>query len=358
MPSSNSNKLRSTCSTIAFYLLFGSLHEASHLLCAHYYVLGTNADLGVGVSTLLQIILGRQVHIRTELLDNDAIAMIRHAGWITSCLVAMVVHALLSQRATSKNNIYFSDVATKNNQSVAWQTILILTAYATALEALVTDLFQFTPLTTNKTLSSNSMIFYCGNFGLIILNPMWLHHKNERGNCHSAMAILKDMIRTTMMRGAQSGGVVTFEPTSGNSEATMEATRSRVVNMKRTDLSERIIAQVQKDNRSAFRSRRPRVKTFSGHTRFATTSIANFDGTHPHRWSPRGMRNVCNMETGTSTCVGVENYIMHNGSYHSTGFAVMNNVGAVKRIIPRYLFLTRDLLVLSFFFQVTLSSSN
>ena len=27
------------------------------------------------------------------------------------------------------------------------------------------------------------------------------------------------------------------------------------------------------------------VKTYSGHTRFATSSLASFDGTHPHQWT-------------------------------------------------------------------------
>ena len=357
MASSNSIKLRSTCSTIAFYLLFGALHEASHLICAQY-ALGINADLVIGFSTLLQILFGRQVHICTELLDNDAIAMIRHTGWMTSCLVAVTIHALLSRRAISKNVPSSSAVATENDQSASWQTILILTAYATALEALVTDLFQFAPMTnTNSLTSPSTMIFYCGNFGLIILNPMWLHHKDERGNCHSAMAILKDMIRTTMMRGAQSGGVVTFEPTGSESAVVMKATRSRVVNMKRTDLSERIIDQVQKDNRSAFRSSRQQVKTFSGHTRFATTSIANFDGTHPHRWSPRSMRKVCSMTTGTSTRVGVENYIMHNGACRVLA-VVMNNCGGVNE--NSWLIFSNIICVVSAFllFQVTLSFLN
>ena len=276
-------------------------------------------------------ILGRQVHIlapttndsEEEPLDADTTAIIRHAGWITSCLLALVIHvatlACRNNNTTSPKDRVKNDDATGTDVVVSakldpssWQTLLMWTAYATALEALATDLWQLTPT------PATSGVFYCGNFGLIILNPLWLHHPDERGNCHSVLSILKDMIRTTMMRGAQSGGVVTFEPTTSRSSSsmtvTMKATRSRVVNRKRTDLSERIIAQVQHDNRRAFRSGTQQVKTFSGHTRFATTSIANFDGTHPHRWSPRGMRTVHDFATGTTTLVGVENYIMHNGT--------------------------------------------
>jgi hypothetical protein len=35
---------------------------------------------------------------------------------------------------------------------------------------------------------------------------------------------------------------------------------------------------------------------FAGHTRFATTSKATFDGTHPHQWSAPKTLKVYNME--------------------------------------------------------------
>ena len=54
-----------------------------------------------------------------------------------------------------------------------------------------------------------------------------------------------------------------------------------------------------------------------GHTRFATTSQAPFDGTHPHQWSPPQQCLVYGQKQKTPgpTRVGVENYITHNGDF-------------------------------------------
>jgi hypothetical protein len=65
------------------------------------------------------------------------------------------------------------------------------------------------------------------------------------------------------------------------------------------------------------------VKGFYGHTRFATSSKASFDGTHPHQWSPRRMYSVYPFASSSSSAatsslsrsVGVENYITHNGDF-------------------------------------------
>ncbi len=71
------------------------------------------------------------------------------------------------------------------------------------------------------------------------------------------------------------------------------------------------------------------VKGFFGHTRFATSSKASFDGTHPHIWSPRKMYNVYPFASASasstaaastavrsqSRSVGVENYVTHNGDF-------------------------------------------
>jgi hypothetical protein len=64
------------------------------------------------------------------------------------------------------------------------------------------------------------------------------------------------------------------------------------------------------------------VKGFFGHTRFATSSKASFDGTHPHIWSPRKIYNVYPFASASaasttvrSRSVGVENYITHNGDF-------------------------------------------
>lgn len=142
-------------------------------------------------------------------------------------------------------------------------------------------------------------------------------------------------------QGAQSGGVVTFEPaqsglaTDSNTQAPiLRGVRSRVVNAKRTVLSNGVRRKIEKDNCSVIgnklsgwssatfnpnNSGKRIVRGFFGHTRFATvrflfftsaylflcsshglvslcattclyceqSSKATMDGTHPHTWSPR-----------------------------------------------------------------------
>ena len=118
-----------------------------------------------------------------------------------------------------------------------------------------------------------------------------------------------------MMRGAQSGGVVTFEPikysqkstTTGDSPSAqqppiLKGIRSRIVNAKRTDLSQKLKQKVISDNCSPLSGNLhgynkseytvnegggKLVRGFFGHTRFATSSKATFEGTHPHQWSER-----------------------------------------------------------------------
>lgn len=304
-------KAPNTARLLLAYMAFGFVHEAAHWTTA--LLLGgldaakikcSIAESPVQVLVLLaQCLFGRQADmqdfmVEKPLYDQTSNSYIRHAGWIVSCLVAAAVHFAC-----------FAAPSAHRLRSSSW---ILVMAYAVALEALVTDLFQFVPTPTTAG------ILYCGNFGLILLNPMWLQAPEEQGNCHSALKILQDMIRVTMMRGAQAGGVVTFEPQPGGH---MKAIRSRVVNRKRTDLSEGIIKKVKADNKknfatSASTSTAPTAMTFAGHTRFATSSIADFGGTHPHQWSPRAMRNVYDMETATASLVGVENYIMHNGTLY------------------------------------------
>jgi len=70
----------------------------------------------------------------------------------------------------------------------------------------------------------------------------------------------------------------------------MIGTRIRIVKSKREDLSKVLRSKIEKRS-SAITSAMKHVKFFAGHTRFATTSKASFDGTHPHQWSkPRSCR--------------------------------------------------------------------
>ncbi len=81
------------------------------------------------------------------------------------------------------------------------------------------------------------------------------------------------------------------------------------------------------------------VRFFAGHTRFATSSKANLDGTHPHQWTPSKQRRVYNFdkrsvilrensnvdlsgrrsrrsfEPSKPINIAVENFITHNGDF-------------------------------------------
>lgn len=169
---------------------------------------------------------------------------------------------------------------------------------------------------------------------MLLLNSTWINVDGGK----RALDMLEKMIEVTMMRGkwyrdlqntlrraqsnqtyiyihgfslifddlgAQSGGVVTYEPapSSGNQTPQIKGVRSRVVNSKRTNLSKGVRAKVVVDNSSfgssnlrgynspafnanstaEYGNRKHLVRGFFGHTRFATTSKASMDGTHPHQ---------------------------------------------------------------------------
>ncbi|EOD09678.1 hypothetical protein EMIHUDRAFT_257982 [Emiliania huxleyi CCMP1516] len=106
----------------------------------------------------------------------------------------------------------------------------------------------------------------CGNFGLLLLLPA---HRR------ATLRLLRKMLRITMIRGAQSAGIATYD-------------RSGV----------------------GLRCR--------GHTRFATSSVCNIAGCHPHQWLPRSKQMAWRLATNTAyrfVCErrSVESFITHNG---------------------------------------------
>ena len=131
-------------------------------------------------------------------------------------------------------------------------------AYLTALEAIATDLCGFDQLSLSffpripsigmgkgngiSQYGSDEATFYCGNFGVILLGGAWFGNR-----CKAALDMLEKMIEVTMMRGAQSGGIVTFknnkrgrkgddDDDDSDQKLQMKSIRSRVVKSKRGDL--------------------------------------------------------------------------------------------------------------------------
>ena len=91
-----------------------------------------------------------------------------------------------------------------------------IAAVVTALEAVSTDLLGLgVPSSLGavaSSSSSSSVTLLCGNFGVILINAAWAGKKE-------ALDILEKMIEVTMMRGAQSGGVVTYASGPGGGKS-------------------------------------------------------------------------------------------------------------------------------------------
>jgi hypothetical protein len=183
----------------------------------------------------------------------------------------------------------------------------VFAAYVVALEAISTDLLGLVPhycqqlsATTSST-TTTTIRFFCGNFGLILLNNDWICHDGGV----RALDMLQEMINVTMMRGAQSGGVVTFLKKTITSKdksphSIVAAQRCRTVNPKRGDLAIRVRRKLAQDvclwnsggKLKAYKGYPFFTRVFYGHTRFATTSKANLDGCHPQQWTPASLRRV------------------------------------------------------------------
>ena len=84
----------------------------------------------------------------------------------------------------------------------------------------------------------HNLIAFC-----ILLNNHWMAANNGK----FTLDILEHMANVTMMRGAQSGGVVTFVKSKRTSKGSnLIGVRSRILNAKRTDLSKKIREKVQR----------------------------------------------------------------------------------------------------------------
>ena len=143
----------------------------------------------------------------------------------------------------------------------------------------------------------------CGNLGILLLLPM--RHKVVR-------TLLRTMLKITTVRGAQSAGVATYEEDG-------KGVRCRVVNGKRTDLSELVLQKLDRELKhkgASTPAEDESARLFQGHTRFATSSICNLAGCHPHQWLPRRMQMFWRL-SDAGRYVGVlrysEGFITHNG---------------------------------------------
>jgi len=354
---------------VLYYVVFGAIHELSHVAVA-IWLYGSDAVLrptgpqgdsddsllGV-VPFLYRTLVGRQSVVQTTssltkvcpggiFFCDKGISgeeLIRHTGWIVSILVLFMLVSYHGYSICQCNGL-------GNLTSRSRINARLFAAALTAVEALCTDLFQLQRigvsvipgvlLPPSSTLGSSScMVFFCGNFGIILLHHAWLTSDNGS----RALDVLEKMVQVTMMRGAQSGGVITYDKDR-------RGIRTRVVNKKRTDLSKLVRRGVQRDvfgsnpissawNTWKMSSSSFEPKAFCGHTRFATSSKATLEGTHPQQWSPVAYRRVYELtrvphdstttpDSQSSTNLSsarrgdytprlcrVENYVTHNGDF-------------------------------------------
>lgn len=213
-------------------------------------------------------------------------AAVRNAGWVGSVLLMLF---------SSSAGLSFTAQAA---------------AAFTLCEAVLSDLCAVWP-------HPGGDWFLCGNFGLVLLNSAWATSSKVKD-------ILESMVEVTMLRGAQTGGVVTFAPGrwhSGDmtSMTNMTGLRTRVVNKKRTTLSELLRQGLESTERWSFRRLPEFGRIYAGHTRFATSSKATFDGTHPHQWSsPQCLDMYIGWSEGClkgKVPKNFEIFVTHNGDF-------------------------------------------
>lgn len=300
-------------SAVVWYLVLGFVHELVHYI-VYATLLATNTNTSSdnyfsNMATAMQscntsdfwfnLLIGRKfVWNPTDAAESshgttitgltlDDMDIIRHSGWIASLVLALWIH-----HGAKKNDTC----------PLRW------TAWVTAVEAIWTDLLLWPVIPTLLGPAPISSCFGCGNFGMILLHhAWWTHNGGGSGAGESVLNILEKLIEVTMMRGAQSGGVVCFHPKTHDSTEvrngqvllpSLYGVRSRIVNRKRTDLSVLVRRKVAQDNgfsSSGVPLRCPPshlafpkdfVPMFCGHTRFATSSKAALPDTHPQQWTP------------------------------------------------------------------------
>ncbi|KAL3922859.1 MAG: hypothetical protein SGILL_001978 [Bacillariaceae sp.] len=301
---------------VVAYFLFGALHEVAHLWTARI-LLGNDTAINID---WIEVLLGRMCSIPSaETAQDWEISAIRNAGWFASVLlfVGTVAACQICQIFRCKHNKFY---ILRN----PW----VQASLATATEALASDLLGFS--------SWKKTTFLCGNFGVILLNQKaWTSTPDDYGK--TALDLLEKMIEITMMRGAQTGGVLAW---SGNDGA--NPIRVRVVNGKRSDLSEKLRKALNHKICSNRNRIDPSIRVLLGHTRFATSSKSTLDGTHPHIWSPPEIRRVypfhdfktIRSNSPTPAMVTVSNYVTHNGDFD---FFKVNGVHADLEAIQSWL---------------------
>ena len=177
------------------YFAYGLVHELIHFCCAYFFGFPQEAfDPTLWKKVLLDMIFHRRLSFDidnggTSIEDFQALHektcyIIEQVGWLSSLLISVLIHMRLHHLL--RRDKPSSDI-------LAWIT---LAGYVTALDAICTDLLGMKQIPYWSSLHEETnddslrVVFYCGNFGLILLHGAWL---NKNGG-KSALDILEKMI--------------------------------------------------------------------------------------------------------------------------------------------------------------------
>ena len=169
-----------------------SVHEGAHALAAH--ILGYHATVKLSLWGKSSTHVAGLASVRSWEAE-----LIRHAGWVFS--VVMAIGACLLR--------------------VSWTNLAVVAL--TAFDGIYSDLLGGGDYQVCCT-------FFCGNFGVLVL---------DKAALPLVKRVIETMIRVTMMRGAQSAGLVTYVRQGKH----ITGVRRRVVNGKRTDLCNLLIGK-------------------------------------------------------------------------------------------------------------------
>lgn len=181
---------------VASWTIAVVLHEYCHLLVAR--LVGWRGRATIGFAPLSSMGSCAAV-IRLPGL-SEGVHLVRHAGW-TGSIVAALIATYMKVGA-----------------------LVILPFWWVAVGAVASDLIGLLDVSLQ-----GEVAFACGNFGVLIL------HATARS---AVFRTLRKMLRITMVRGAQSAGLVTYERSGG--------LRCRVVNGKRTELSDLLLNKLER----------------------------------------------------------------------------------------------------------------
>lgn len=139
--------------------------------------------------------MGRYAVVRLD--DQCVEEPILRAGWMGSVLIWLL--SMILWKLSKRND------KDDKKLSLSWlSSPTVYAAFVTAMEAVVTDLFRWIPhhnySGSDDYYGENNvttLLAYCGNFGIILLNPAWLNIDGGR----TALDVLEKMVEVTMMRG-------------------------------------------------------------------------------------------------------------------------------------------------------------